>query len=553
MLSLLRIRNLALVEKLDWELGPGFTAITGETGAGKSVIIGALNLVLGERAERGLIRTGQDSCTVEAIFELEEAGEINALLEDNGVDPCEENQLIIRRNFTQAGSNRQFVNGAGTTLSVLKKIGDLLVDLHGPHDHQSLLSNDRQLALLDSYADLDAIRNDYGTVYSHLRRIRERLADLSEVEEGIEHETELLRHQVEEIDSAEIEPGEEEQLLARYQTASNSRRLIELSADVLNRLNETEGAVLEQLAETQRLLTQLEQTDPSATEFSQSHANAVVELEELAGSLRTYMENLELDDQQLKELEERVDLFETLKRKYGGTIERVLEWRDRAADRLAKIEGREGEIQKLKKEIRDAETRLNTLGGDLSQARKEAAPRLAGDIAAQLADLGFKKAGFEITLNALEKPRSAGFESVEFQFAPNPGEPAKPLKAIGSSGEMSRVMLALKTALAKIDDIPLLVFDEIDANVGGEIARAVGSKMAALGQEHQVLCITHLPQVAAVAARQFVVIKEAGEDRTLSRLEPVEHDERIAEIARMLGGQSASATAHARELLGFSE
>jgi DNA repair protein RecN (Recombination protein N) len=551
MLQLLRIRNLALVEKLDWELAPGFTAVTGETGAGKSVIIGALNLVLGERADKSLIRSGQDSCSVEAVFELADPAEINGLLEENGLDPCEEGQLIIRRMFSQAGSNRQFINGATTTLSVLKKIGDLLVDLHGPHDHQSLLNNERQVSLLDSYAGCEDPRHRFRQANTRLNRLQAQLEELSEVEEGIEHELELLRHQVREIEEADLKPDEEEALLARYQTAGNSRRLIEICADFLNRMTEAEGAVLDQLTETQRLLTNLEKLDPQSADFSTAHTNAVVELTETAENLRRYMENLELDEEQLQQLEDRINTIETLKRKYGGTVESVLAMHERAANRLAKIENREGEVRQVQEQIAEARKALQAIGKELSAAREKAAPRLAGDIAGQLRDLGFKKSGFEIRLLPVEKPRGTGFETAEFLFAPNPGEAAKPLKSIGSSGEMSRVMLALKSALAKIDEIPLLVFDEIDANVGGEIANAVGRKMAALGRERQLLCITHLPQVAALARQQFVVEKTADtpDQRTLSTLRPVTNAEREKELARMLGGQSNSALAHARELM----
>jgi DNA repair protein RecN (Recombination protein N) len=553
MLASLRIKNLALVEELTWTLEPGFTAVTGETGAGKSVIIGALGLALGERADRGAIRGGAESCSVEAVFQLRPAlvkGTLDPLLEENGVEPCMDNELIIRRTLSAEGTNRQFLNGSPTTLAVLKKVGDYLIDLHGPHDHQSLLSADLQLRLLDSFARLDAPRAEFAAAFRQTQKIRAELEELRESEADNSREIELLRHQVDEIGAAEIRLEEEEEIESRYRLASNSQRLVELASGALQRLEEAEDAVLSQLAETARLLRELETLDPGAATLAAGHANAVIELEEVAHGLRRYSEGLELDPQQLRALEDRITLFETLKRKYGGTLPAVLAHGERAADRLAHIENRESRLAELEAALAAAEDGLRVLGAHLTKAREAAAPKLAEVIAGQLRDLGFKQAGFELRLNPLDTPKAAGFETVEFQFAPNPGEPPRPLRLIASSGEISRVMLAVKSALAAVDEIPLLVFDEIDANVGGEIAHAVAAKMALLGESRQVLVITHLPQVAARAARQFVVSKNVTDGRTLSQLTQVDGEGRVTEIARMLGGQNQSSRALAETLLG---
>ena len=552
MLASLRIRNLALVEDLEWTLGPGFTAITGETGSGKSIIIGALKLLIGERADKSLIRSGADACTVEAVFQLEDAATMaamNARLEENGAEPCQEGALILKRSFSAAGANRQFANASPTTLAVLKALGDLLVDLHGPHDHQSLLSNEKQLDLLDAFAGAGSTRAAYASQYVALNGLLASQAELSASEASLEREIDLLRHQATEIAAAQLEPGQEEATLARYMVASNSRRLIEVSTAILQRVSEAEDSLLSGLAEVQRQFRELEKLDPAAAALAQSHANAVIELEEAARALQHYMDSLDIDPQQLASLEERVSLFESLKRKYGPTIEEVIAFGENAAERLRKIESRGEELARLDHAIAGARKTLDALGAKLSKLRTAAAPQLAKDIQSQLRDLGFKKSEFAIALRPTEKPAAFGMESAEFVFAPNPGEPAKPLKLIASSGEISRVMLAVKSSLATQDRIPLLVFDEIDANVGGEIAHAVGAKMRSLGAAHQVLCITHLPQVAAAASAQFVVAKQYTGERTISLLTEVKGKARVEEIARMLGGRSDSALAHARTLL----
>lgn len=548
-LSSLRIRNLALVDELEWNLAPGCTAITGETGSGKSIIVGALKLVLGERADKTLIRTGAESCTVEAVFGVKDARALNATLEEQGVEPCEDGQLLLKRVFTTAGTNRQFINGSPTTLAVLKELGDGLVDLHGPHDHQSLLSNEKQLALLDAYADAEKLRGDCAAAWRKLHQLTAERDELASSEASMERELDLLRHQVGEIEAAQLQPGEEEEVSARYAVASNARKLLELSSAALGRLTEAEDAVLTRLGEVGKLVRDLERTDPAAARFADALTRGVAELDDLAAGLQRYADDLDLEPGELAALEDRVSLFETLKRKYGPTLVAVLEFHAQAAARLSKIESRGEELVRLEKEIAAAQKSLNDFAAKLGAKRKSAAPKLAKAITGHLRDLGFARSEFGVELVPLSAPGSHGSEGTEFLFAPNPGEPAKPLKAIASSGEISRVMLAVKTSLAAQDTVALLVFDEIDANVGGEIAHAVGAKMASLADRHQVLVITHLPQVAAAADAQFVVTKEFVNERTISRLTPVEGKARVEEIARMLGGKTDSALSHARTLL----
>ena len=547
-LNLLRIKNLALVEELEWQIVPGFTAITGETGAGKSIIIGALQLLLGERADKSLIRTGADTCTAEAIFTGKELQKLNPQLIEAGVEPSTDD-LIIKRTLSAAGNNRQFINGSPTTLSILKSIGDALVDLHGPHDHQSLLSPDKQLDLLDSFARAEEQVEEYRKHFRQLETLAAEHTALNTAETAREQELDLLRHQVTEIDSANLVADEEDEIEKRYKLSSSSKRLIELASAAANKLSEADESVLSQLAETQRLLRELEKIDISTAELSSEHAAAVVQLSEIARSLSDYAEKLDLDPEQLAALEQRVSLFETLKRKYGGSIAEVIEFGRRAAERMQKIEGRDAELERLTKEIEKVRGQMNRAGDALRKLRAKAAPKLSETIRKNLADLGFRQSEFEAKLSALDEPRASGFDSVELLFSPNPGEPLKPLRAIASSGEISRLMLAIKSALAAHDAIPLLVFDEIDTNVGGEIAHAVGAKMQTLGREHQLICITHLAPVAAAASSHFVVTKDVVRGRTFSNLQEVAGKARREEIARMLGGKSESALQLAASLL----
>ncbi len=567
MLISLRIKNLALVEDLTWEISPGFVAVTGETGAGKSVILGALKLLLGERADKSLIRTGAEACTVEGVFDLPDAAECNERLGELGLEPCEDGQLLVKRTFTQAGVNKQFVNGSPATLAVLKSVVGGMVDLHGPHDHQSLLAPEKQLLLLDAFARATAARAEYEEQFRALQSLKAAIGDLNAAEGSLERELDLLRHQAGEIREADPQPGEDTDVAARYAIAANGKRLIELAAGSAAELSESEPPILGRLAETGRQLRELARLDPAGgAAFQQSFDAAVGELEELARQLARYAERLEVDPAQLAVLEERHTLLLALKRKYGGEIESVLEFAETAEARLSRIEHRGAELERLERERSAAEAELMRRGRKLSTLRRKAAGPLSTAVASQLRDLGFKKSEFEIRLVSLEvpgasgletveftfAPRWGGFETAEFLFAPNPGEPAKPLRSIASSGEISRVMLAVKSTLAEHDSVALLVFDEIDANVGGEIAGKVGARMKDLGRGRQVLCITHLPQVAAHAATHFVVEKSFEGERTFSRLRPVSGPARVKEIARMLGGENTPSLALANELLEAS-
>jgi DNA repair protein RecN (Recombination protein N) len=553
MLDTLRIRNLALVTDLTLELGAGYNAISGETGAGKSILIGALNLVLGERADRTLIRAEADQCTVEAAFDVATLdAPLAEFLEEHGLEPCEENQLLLKRTFTMAGSNRQFVNGSATTLVVLKQIGEWLVDVHGAHDHQSLLHPARQLDILDAFGGLQTPRDAFAELMRRRAEIEKAKADLVVDEATYAQQLDLLRFQVEEISDAALDPAEEENLDANYQRASNGARLLELCQSARQLVSETDGSLLDRSGDLGRVLADLQQVDESAAALVELHEHARANLQELQTELTAYADRVDIDPAQLHALEERINLTQSLKRKYGGSIEAVLEFGAEAAKKLTVLESRDEELIRLNAELKKLETEILSNGKKLTAQRKKLIPKLTQAVTVHLNDLGFAQSQLDVALTTTAvaaEAKATGLDTVEFQFAPNPGEPARPLRAIASSGELARVMLALKTVLAAEDSIPVLIFDEVDANIGGETAHAVGERMRQIADQRQVLCITHLAPVAALAQTHYVVSKAVIDGRTESNITPLDAHARVEELARMLGGQSTAARKHAEELL----
>jgi DNA repair protein RecN (Recombination protein N) len=550
MLSTLRIKNLALVSDLTLQLQPGYNVITGETGAGKSIIIGALNLLLGERADRTILRAGCDSCAVEAVLDLSHNHVVpGQFFEQNGLEPCADHQLILKRVFTAAGANRQFVNGSPTTLQVLAALGQELVDMHGPHEHQSLLHPARQLDILDAFAGLAPLREQFATRVRQTRLLEEQKAALIVDERAYAQQLDLLRFQVHEITSAQLQSDELERVEQDFKRAGNAARLLELTQTALSLLGEQDGSLLRQAGDLGRALQALQRLDPAAGHLLDAHQQAATAWSELQSGLRRYADTVEVEPERLRQLEERVNLLHTLKRKYGATLADVMAFGEEAAKNLQNLEGRDAELTRLNGALDRLRAEIRQTGGALSAQRRQAIPKLAKAAMQQLHGLGFQQSRFDADLRTGDNFTASGLDEIEFQFAPNAGEPARPLRAIASSGEMSRVMLALKTVLAAQDEIPVLVFDEIDANVGGETAVVVGEKMARLARRRQVICITHLPAVAASASSHFLVAKRTESGRTISEITLLEPAQRVQEIARMLGGQTETARRHAEELL----
>jgi DNA repair protein RecN (Recombination protein N) len=554
-LTTLRIKNLALVTDLTLELQAGCNVVTGETGAGKSIIIGALNLVLGERSDRSLIRSGEESCSVEAVFDVSKLrAPLKNFLDENGLEPCEENRLVLKRTFTAAGANRQFINGSPTNLTALATVGEWLVDMHGPHDHQSLLNPAKQLLILDAYGRLEREREAFGELVHRRTALENEKSALIVDEKTYAQQLDLLRFQVQEISAARLQPDEETAVSEEFNRASNSAKLLQLSQAALDTLSESETSLLTQAGAVGRSLQDLHRVDSGAANLVELHSQAVSALRELQAELSRYAEKISLDPARLAELEERLDLIHSLKRKYGGTVDEINAFGDEAKKKLQSLESRDAELARLNAELQKLDAEIQKAGQSLSAKRKKIIPQLSKAVSKQLEDLGFKQSKFDVAINSVGAEMTRlksenGLDEIEFQFAPNPGEPAKPLRAIASSGEMARVMLALKTVLAVEDEIPVLVFDEVDANVGGEIANAVGEKMKQIAVRRQVLCITHLPQVAAPAGAHYVVTKQIKNGRTISEIQLLAKKDRVTELARMLGGQTDAARKHAEALL----
>jgi DNA repair protein RecN (Recombination protein N) len=557
MLTTLRIKNLALVADLTLDLQAGLNVITGETGAGKSILIGALNLILGERADRTLIRSGADACTVEAVFDVTRLkAPVKPFLEDNGLEPCEDGQLVVKRTFTAAGANRQFINGSPTTLATLAALGEWLVDIHGPHDHQSLLHPARQLAILDAFGGLDETRETFAELVRRRATLEGEKAALIVDEKTYAQQLDLLRFQTNEIAAARLIPGEDLTIEQDFRRASNAARLIELSQSALALLGENEDSLLSQSGALGRTLQELQRVDAGAEPLAKSQEQVVAALRELQAELSHYADRIDLDPARLRELEERLNLLQSLKRKYGSTLADVTAFGEEAARRLHSLEQRDAELARLNAELKKLDAELWKRGKELSAQRRKLIPQLSKAVVKQLGALGFKQSHFDVAITTHAEstdpnpPFSAtGLDTVEFQFAPNPGEPPRPLRAIASSGEMARVMLALKTVLAAEDEIPVLVFDEVDANVGGETAHAVGEKMRQIANQRQVLCVTHLAPVASEGDAHYVVTKQIKDGRTISEISLLDRTDRISELARMLGGQSETARKHAETLL----
>jgi len=557
MLTTLRIRNLALVADLTLELRAGYTAITGETGAGKSILIGALNLVLGERAERTLIRNGSDSCSVEAVFDVSRLrAPLGRFLDEHGLEPCQDGQLLLKRTLAANGTNRQFINGSPTTLNILAALGEWLVDIHGPHDHQSLLHSGRQLALLDAFGGLDSLRANFAELVGRRCALEGEKTSLIVDEQTYAQQLDLLRHQAGEIAAANLAPEEDAALERAHRLASNAARLLELAQGALRQLSEDEHSLLSQAGMLGRTLLELKRLDPEAVCLLSLHEQAFSFLRDLQSDLSHYADKLDTDPARLQSLEDRLNLIQSLKRKYGASTADIIEFGEQARQKLEDLERRDADLERVQAELGRIDAELKRVGGELSAQRRDVVPKLSRAVAREFAGLGFKQHHFDVVLttdsgisNLKSQIASSGFDRIEFQFAPNPGEPPRPLRAIASSGEMARVMLALKTVLAAQDDIPVLIFDEVDANVGGETAQAVGEKMRQLGEQRQVLCITHLAPVAARASAHYVVMKETKLLRTVTSVRQLDKRERVTELARMLGGQSDVARKHAEALL----
>ena len=548
MLARLSVHNLAVVERAEVSFGPGLNVITGETGAGKSVLMGALHLLLGERADRSLIRTDADEASVSAVYELADTEAVDAVLRDADIPECEDGQLILRRSLQANGNGRIRVNDAPATAGLLRRLAPHLTDIHGPNDNLSLLDADFQLRLLTAYAGAEAEAAACAACAAEVRKLQAELNDLAGDPAARAEEIERLSYELEEIRSANPTAEDGEPLVARHAEAANAEAILSMGNGLLAQLTDGENPISEQLMALHRLLRDLARMLPEASDWGNELSNAPVQLQELSATIAQRLSLIDADPDVLAQLESRMALVQRLRRRYGPSLEEVLAHRDAVEARLNALNNAGGDIIRLKAKIAEAEGKLRAAAQVLHERRAKAAPKLSDAITAELRELGFLQASFPIALEPCE-PGPDGCDRVIFRFEPNPGEAARPLAEIASSGEIARVMLAVKSILARHDAIPTLVFDEIDANIGGETGRRVGERLRRLGEHAQILCITHQPQAAVFGQQHFRVRKGLEGGRTVTHIEPLKTaGERVEELARMLGGGEA-AHRHAEALI----
>lgn len=551
MLKWMRLKNLALVEEADMEFGPGFNVISGETGAGKSVIMGGVSLLLGGRADKSSIRIGADRCEISGEFELgnDSSEKIAGILSAAGIDGWQDagrKSILIRRTITQS-SGRNFINESPVTLQVLKDIGDELVDIHAANEHHRLVRNNEQLAILDRFCHLENIIAEVASAWSRLDKLRKDQAEfLNSMPSG--EEAVRLRRELLEIEKAAPQKDEDSELSAKHALASHSRAIIEASVKAAGMLSESENSITDRIGEVRRILFDMEKVDPENSAAFISRCEEISAMTaDLASDLSTHAADVETDESEFAAMEERLRVLQTLKRRYGPTLDDVSAYLEKIRAELYAFDNAELTREKFKKDEAELKKVHEELCNKLSGARQKGALKLSKDVCAEARKLGFKKADFAVEFEKIQ-PGPNGFDKVEFMFTANPGVPLMPLKEVASSGEISRVMLALKTVLAEADSIPVLIFDEIDANIGGETAAKVGQEIAKLAGNKQILCISHLPQVAHKAEVHFMVSKESRGNTTSTTISRLEHYGRISEIARMLGGGKA-ALEHAEAMM----
>lgn len=551
MLTRLRVKNIALVENISIDFKPGLNVITGETGAGKSILMGALALVLGERADKSIIRTGEDACGSEACFHLADSADVDEWLTSLGLEPCEDGQLVIRRIIKEKGAGQNMVNDQPVTLQALKRLGQMLVDMHGPHEHQSLLNREKQIDILDAFGHLWKERGDYEEAFRKLQDLKLRKEELLADDTDVAERIDMLKFKIEEIESLKLSEEEDAEIEQEHAVSGNAQRIMELSGALVNVLTESEECVFNRLTERRRDLEELARLMPEAEAWQEELDALIRQTQELSAAVSNAVDRIDLNPTRFQWLEERLTAYQRMKRKYGPTIADVLNTLEESKIKLHDLESRQEQLDMIDADIAAADETARSLGSMLSKKRGTAGKELAKAITRELQGLGFPHSAFAVQCEPCE-PTHSGMDDLEFGFQPNVGEAMRPLRHIASSGEISRVMLATKAVLAAHDRIPVLVFDEIDANLGGEMGHAVGRKLADVAGSHQVLCITHLPQVAAHGTHHYAVSKYVDEGRTFSQVAPLDEKARIGEIARMLGGETQGEISlqHAQEMLG---
>ena len=550
MLTELRIRNFAIIESVTLPLGEGFNVLSGETGAGKSIIVGALGLLLGERASADLIRSGAEKATVEGVFDVGSVRGIAKLADEKGIE-VEDDTLVLKREIATGGRGRAWINGAPVTATVLAEIGRQLVNLHGQHDAQTLLDGESQRRILDAFGGAETQADQVRRIYTELSGVRREITTLTARRAEAEKRADYLRHVAKEIEDARLSPGEDTKLEDEARVLENADELRTLASTLNDLLSGEEASVLGQLGAAQRPLTSIERIDPAGARMQELFDAGFYALQELARSVEDYASSVDLDPSRLEEVRQRRDRLFGLLKKYGPTLDNVIEAGRSARGELDLIDTAQFDLANLTAREADARRRLSADAEKLSDMRISAGKKLAKSVDALLPQLGMPDGKFTVALVARDEPTAEGAEDVEFRVALNVGHEDRPLARVASGGELSRVMLALKTILARVDQVPTLIFDEVDAGIGGRVGLQVGDTLRRVAKEHQVFAISHLPQIAARAHHHIVVAKGAKGGVTTADISVLEGTSRVNEIARMLGGdpESKVSRAHAKELL----
>jgi len=551
-LTELRIKNYAVIEDLGLRFEPGLVVLTGETGAGKSIIVGALSLLLGERASGEVIRAGEEKAIVEAAFDIAGRRDLRQRCEEAGID-AEEDLLVLRREVNAAGRNRAWINGSPATATLIGEFGQALVDLHGQHEHQTLLHAGPQREILDAYADCGDLTAELRQVWGRLAEVRRKREETEERRRRTEERADLLRHQAEEIDAAGIKGADEDQTLAEEERRlAHAEELLERSSVLYEAIYGADRSIYSRLGDLRRELAALAKIDAGTEQdFSELFDTAYYALQELGQRIAGYREGVELSPARLEQVRNRIDTLYRLKSKYGPTLADVQKEGERARQELDRLDEAGFELEALEREVDELAGKLERLARKVSAERREAAKRLADEVSRLLPELGMPDGRFEVALLEKEAIAPHGAEDTEFRVTLNRGFEPRPLSRVASGGELSRVMLALKTILAKLDRTPTLIFDEIDAGIGGIVGGKIAERLRSVAEQHQVFVITHLPQIAAHADHQLLVSKATRKGKTATRVTLVAGEERVRDIARMLGGDPERETSlkHARDLL----
>jgi DNA repair protein RecN (Recombination protein N) len=567
MLKTFEVKDYALIGHIYVEFGSGLNIITGETGAGKSILIDAMSLLLGERASTEVVRKGADKSFVEGIFNVKGNKKVKSLLEENDADFNDE--LIIRREISLKGSNRCFINDTPVNLNLVKDVGNLLVDLHGQHEHQSLLRNETHIDYLDEFGDYQDILHQYRKIYSDLLQKENELKKLQEKESSIKEKRDFYSFQIKEIDNISPQEDEEEKLIAELKILENSEKLAESTTEIYQLLYESDNSIQTALAKVKTLLQKLNEIDKTFSETLNESESALAQIADISNFIRSYNSKINLDQDEVEGKRERLGAINLIKKKYGGSIKSILDYRKKIGEEFELAENFSGKINQLSENIFELRKSAGTLSKSLSKKREQAAKLVKKGIEETLKELGIQHPQFEtqIVNTQTEKDSgvfldgknfratSKGIDEIEFFISTNPGEDLKPLAKVASGGEVSRIMLSLKSTLAKNDKLPLLIFDEIDVGVSGKIAQKVGKALKNLSKYHQVISITHLPQIAGFADHHFSIEKVTQDKRVISSIKKLPESERITEIARLLSGEKITQASlnSARELIAQKE